>query len=177
MHFRHAAALALVGWYLMMPTVAGCVENDARNNWPLMMPPIVKTEHGDKIDVSAPLNRWWTAGKYPSRESCEWFRARWPSDAATRQQVSSAKCVYIDDLVVWCLSGTFGKEVPKGCSGCFYTLEIRGFGCVTEFKTEAQCKLGADKYIQDYYVEADKRRDLVVVPPEAKCSEIRPLGD
>jgi hypothetical protein len=143
----------------------------------LMMPPIVKTEHGDKIDVSAPLNRWWTAGKYPSRESCEWFRARWPSDAATRQQVSSAKCVYIDDLVVWCLSGTFGKEVPKGCSGCFYTLEIRGFGCVTEFKTEAQCKLGADKYVQDYYVEADKRGDLVVVPPEAKCSEIRPLGD
>ena len=174
MNSRHAAALALVGWYLLSPTVAGCVESDDGNKWPLIMPPITKTEQGTKTDLEAPLYSWWTARKYPSREACERDRAIWPSDSATRQQVLNAKCVYVDDLVTWCLGVALGKEVPKGCSNCAVTLELVGLGCVKEFKKKGECTLAADEYIQDYYVKADKRGDLVIFPPDVACSQLGP---
>jgi hypothetical protein len=48
---RHAAALALVGWYLMMPP------QDLR------VP-------GDEIEETAPLSRWIMAGSYDSADEC-----------------------------------------------------------------------------------------------------------
>jgi len=173
---RYAAALALVVWYLALPTVAGCTESDSGNKWPLMMPPIRETGHGPETDLGTPLNQWWVARKYPSRETCERARANWPSDEATRKQVLNAKCVYRDDLVFWCLGIVEGKAVPKNCANCAFTLELKGHGCVENFKTEGQCTLGADKYVQDYYVSTDKTGELVVVPPVAKCAEIKPPG-
>jgi hypothetical protein len=47
---------------------------------------------------------------------------------------------------------------------------------VEKFKTETECRFGGYKYIQDYYVKADKRGDLVVVPPVPKCYENAPDG-
>ena len=63
-------------------------------------------------------------------------------------------------LVGWCLGITLGKTVPKGCSNCVIDLVLEAEGCVEKFKTEAQCKLGGDTYVQDYYVKADKNGAL-----------------
>ena len=97
MNLRHAAALALVGWYLMAPVVARCVESDRGNKWALKLPPTIKTDYGPEIDLKAPLNQWWGMAKYQSREVCERVRTNWPTDSWTGQQVLHGKCVFIDD--------------------------------------------------------------------------------
>ena len=76
-------------------------------------------------------------------------------------------------LVGWCLGITLGKLVPKNCPNCFYLLDIEAAGCVQKFETEAQCKIALDKWVQDYYVKADKSGELVVVPPGATCTNPR----
>jgi hypothetical protein len=48
---RHAAALALVGWYLMCPPVRG--------TFPRL-----------RIDTSAPLSQWDMAGSYDTAVAC-----------------------------------------------------------------------------------------------------------
>ena len=48
---RHAAALAVVGWYLMMP------------------PDSARIPHS--VDTTAPLPRWSIVANYTSQESCE----------------------------------------------------------------------------------------------------------
>jgi hypothetical protein len=181
MKLRYAVALALVGWYLALQSVAGCTESDSRNEWSLMMPRILKTQHSLEIELGEPLDLWWKASKYPSRELCEQARAKWPYDSATRQQALNAKCVRSDDLVVWCLNVVEGKELPKhckdckDCKDCVYDLVARGHGC-EKFKTEGQCRLAADKYVQDYYVSADKRGLFVAVAPVVRCTEIKHLN-
>ena len=77
-------------------------------------------------------------------------------------------------LVGWCLGVTLGKTVPKGCSNCAFSLELEAISCVEKFKTETECRFGGYKYVQDYYVKAEKADSLVVVPPEAKCEETAP---
>lgn len=59
MNSRHAAALALVGWYLMMP-------------------PFIKVAPGpgdpsrDKVpDSDAPLTKWFWAGSFNSVDACQ----------------------------------------------------------------------------------------------------------
>jgi hypothetical protein len=97
MKLRHAAALALVAWYLMTPVAARCVEH-ANGKWSLRVPPNIKTGHGPEIDFTAPLNHWWSiGGGFRSREACERARANWPTDTWTGQQVLHGKCVLIDD--------------------------------------------------------------------------------
>ena len=49
---RHAAVLALVGWYLMMPPIKG--------NLPDL-----------KTDTDAPLSRWQQRGAYDTAKACE----------------------------------------------------------------------------------------------------------
>ncbi|HWN58602.1 MAG TPA: hypothetical protein VNO74_10910, partial [Methylomirabilota bacterium] len=49
MKARHAAALALVGWYLMVPPIA--------NN--------------GRVDADVPLLRWWKFEKLDSAQECE----------------------------------------------------------------------------------------------------------
>jgi hypothetical protein len=96
MRTRHAAALALVGWYLMTPVSARCVAH-ADGKWSLRIPPTKKTDHGPKIDSSASLNHWWGIGAFRSREDCERVRANWPTDTWTGQQVLHGECVFLDD--------------------------------------------------------------------------------
>jgi hypothetical protein len=54
MNFRHAAVLALVGWYLIMP-------------------PFGKD---GKVDLKAPLARWEQADSFDSAEACHQARAQ-----------------------------------------------------------------------------------------------------
>jgi hypothetical protein len=171
---RLAATIAIVGWFLAVTAVAGCAESDNANKWGLLMPPMTETEQGMKLQLDGPLSSWVEVGNYPSREVCERARANWPCNTANRLQVSNAKCAYIDDLVTWCLSFTEGQTEPKDCANCVHDLVMRGHACVQTFKTEGQCKLGADKFLQDYYVSADRNGELVVVPPEVRCAENGP---
>jgi hypothetical protein len=54
MKLRHAAALALVGWYLMMPPLRG----------------------GGKPDDQAPISAWTVFRKFDSTAACqEWNQA------------------------------------------------------------------------------------------------------
>jgi hypothetical protein len=95
-------------------------------------------------------------------------------------------------VVVWCLSVVEGtnlakecseclsvksvKEVAKDCSKyCAVTLENEAHSCEQEFKTKAQCELGAAKYVQDWNVDADKSGDAVALAPRAECWENRDL--
>ncbi len=52
MKFRHAAALALVGWYLLMP-------------------PIVMEGEKAKVDGSVPLSQWHHVRVYETQSACE----------------------------------------------------------------------------------------------------------
>ena len=79
-------------------------------------------------------------------------------------------------LVGWCLAVQLGKLVDKGCSVCAFSQEIEAISCVEKFKTETECRFGGYKYVQDYYVKADRRGDLVVVPPVPNCYEAAPEG-
>jgi hypothetical protein len=48
---RHAAALALVGWYLMLPPVVG-----GKHHW--------------HLDLSAPLSQWHSVARYDTATQC-----------------------------------------------------------------------------------------------------------
>jgi hypothetical protein len=64
--------------------------------------------------------------------------------------------------------------VPKGCSNCGVPLDIEAESRVEKFKTETECRLGRYRYVQHYYVKADRGGDLVVVPPVPTCHENAP---
>jgi hypothetical protein len=57
MNLRHAAALALVGWYLMVPPASS-----AWGNW------------------SHPVNTWDVHGRFESKDECEKARQQYVSD-------------------------------------------------------------------------------------------------
>ena len=83
MNFRHAAALALAGWYLMGP-------------------PFVN----GRADLKASLSRWTTLGSYDSAEQCEedrqalqragsaWHR---PDPDLSAKAMTLMRCVASDD--------------------------------------------------------------------------------
>ncbi len=93
---RHAAALALVGWYLLMP------------------PPSSKYP-GSVVDTTAPLSQWEVVPSYDyyfkedtshgmTAEQCEQVRlneqgsAKWhPADKLMAQQANNARCVNLPD--------------------------------------------------------------------------------
>jgi len=56
---RHAAALALVGWYLMLPPMTG-----TGAEW--------------TVDINAPIAKWEQSGAYDTAQSCEddWKKGR-----------------------------------------------------------------------------------------------------
>ena len=70
MRFRRAAALALAGWYLMVP-------------------PTVKNA-GWQIDENAPLSRWKIEGSYDSADSCTSDQRTW---------ITTLKSLYGPDYV------------------------------------------------------------------------------
>jgi hypothetical protein len=87
---RHAAALALVGWYLMVPPI---------------------DRSSGQADVSAPLSEWVVYQPVPSRQNCEAQRAAIPAavgvfkekadesiaEKALRQQLLHAQCLELAD--------------------------------------------------------------------------------
>ena len=75
-------------------------------------------------------------------------------------------------VTVWCLSVRLGEKVAKDCSKwCASTLELVAHSCEKEFKTKAQCELGAAKYVQDWNADADKNGDVVAEAPTTHCWE------
>jgi hypothetical protein len=64
---HHAAALALVGWYLMMPPLK---EN------PLVRSPTYepsRSNEGDLVDTKAPLSIWTNVRSFDSASQCNWM--------------------------------------------------------------------------------------------------------
>jgi hypothetical protein len=91
MHLHHAAALALVGWYLMVP------------------PPQFHSRM--PVDPDAPLSKWTVFSSYDSAAECnrDWLEhsklaktklAANPSDEKARiefHQLMSSQCIATDD--------------------------------------------------------------------------------
>jgi hypothetical protein len=92
MTIRHAAALALVGWYLLVP-------------------PISKTNDGYKADFNAPLGKWIVTGVYDQAYSCDQLQGRLVLDQekkieklpllsykwALAQKLATSQCIATDD--------------------------------------------------------------------------------
>ena len=89
MKIHHAAALALVGWYLMMP-------------------PFVNRSNGLTVaDPKAPLPQWSTFGSSDSAAECEQQRIynidrskglpQTPANVAVADQMLHAACIASDD--------------------------------------------------------------------------------
>lgn len=81
MNLRHAAALALVGWYLMIPPTS--------NGLPL---------------ADAPLNLWVQIDTFDTADFCHRDlitgtegKRRWMGDAATFAVLKEARCIASDD--------------------------------------------------------------------------------
>ncbi len=70
---RHAAALALVGWYLMMPLIQGEKETvvDSKAD-----PHLHYIFLDARIDLKAPLSKWTGIYAGESERDCNVFRAR-----------------------------------------------------------------------------------------------------
>jgi hypothetical protein len=91
MKLCHAAALALAGWYLMMP--------------PLKFEPSIG------VDLSAPLSRWSSRAVFDGAQACNEFRTGYlskqqaivnqtPSDRSARliaDQALDSQCISSDD--------------------------------------------------------------------------------
>jgi hypothetical protein len=83
-NFSHAAALAPMGWYLMVP------------------PPL---SHSPKNAQIVPLSRWTRAGAFQSEESCDMKRtaiskldpALGDHRGLPPEEVYDAQCVAVDD--------------------------------------------------------------------------------
>src|SRR5271156_5507454 len=194
---RHAAALALVGWYLMVvpatthaqaSPISRPVDPDAvvpaareahrrseaaiaANQWVLKVPHVTGMNPLFLLDKSAAPKRVVKVG----------IRV-WVDQPNNVREVERKVPSQLDGLPVvvevvgWCLSVRLGKEVPKGCrdgrrpaSECATTLELEAHTCEKEFETKAQCESGADKYVQDWYVDAEKNGDVVVMAPTGEC--------
>ncbi len=91
MNLRHAAALALVGWYLMTP------------------PPLVPPRGEVLVDALAPLSNWRVFHAYDSAKQCEQQHSAMfdeakghqnstdASERAVFQMAMSAQCIATDD--------------------------------------------------------------------------------
>jgi hypothetical protein len=80
MRFRYAAALLLVGWYLLIPPQA----------------------HGGPFDLAAPLSHWLIYGRFDSLHECEHAKAlnretfKAPDDPL-KEAFEHAQCVATND--------------------------------------------------------------------------------
>lgn len=83
MKLRHAAAFALMGWFLMVPPCGQCPKGDSR---------VIMGDTCPCPDPSAPLNKWLKDGSFNSRDACEERRK-----AQTTRSADDYQCVYEDD--------------------------------------------------------------------------------
>ncbi|MGC2492993.1 hypothetical protein [Candidatus Binatus sp.] len=208
MNVRHAAALALVGWYLMVvPTTTNAQASPtptpprkAADVWPTVSqaqaegdyPQLWKAEHRAEAAIAA--NAWVVTVPHVKYMAPDFII----DENARQKGVGEAGIgVFVDKsenvrevagkvppqlngvrvlvraipVAVLCLSVRLGKDVAKDCSDCAVTTENEAYSCLTKFKTEAQCELDAAKYMQDWYTDADKKGDVVVLAPRAECVE------
>ena len=81
MNLRHAAALALVGWYLMVPPL--------------------DRQSPDEFNADAPLGHWQTIGSYDTASECEDTAARLvknnEKDSLKHERLLHGSCVASDD--------------------------------------------------------------------------------
>ncbi len=80
MRFRYAAALVLIGWYLLIPPQA----------------------RGGGFDRAAPLSQWFLYGRFDSLPECEHAKALNQetfknTDDSLRKAFEQAQCVATDD--------------------------------------------------------------------------------
>ena len=166
-HRRSEAAIAANQWILKVPHVTGMnplfFPDKARLAWIRANPSYVRNNTAPKGGVKGGI-RVWVDQPNNVRE----VERQVPS------QLNGVRVVV--EVVGWCMSVGLGKEVPKGCrdgrlpaSECATTLELEAHSCEKEFETRAQCESGAGKYVRDWYVNADKHGDVVVLAPTAEC--------
>jgi hypothetical protein len=206
MNLRHAAALALVGWYLMVvPTTTNAQASPtstpsrkAAHVWPIVSqaqaeadyPQLWKAQRRAEAAIAA--NAWVLKVphvKYMTPDVIIDENARPKGVGETGIGVFVDKSENVREVggkvpseldgvgvhvraipvVVWCLSVSLGTDTPKGCPNCGVTLENEAYSCLTKFKTGAQCESAAAKYRQDWYADADKKGEEVVLAPTAEC--------
>ena len=96
MNLRHAAALALVGWYLMVPPV----------HWGIVKAPM--RSNTVYFDPDAPLSQWWTQDSFETLSDCREGRFVWikneryaekpePGKTILYHAMLNAVCVSTDD--------------------------------------------------------------------------------
>lgn len=166
-HRRSEAAIAANQWVLKVPHVTGMnpifFPDKARLAWIRANPSYVRNNTAPKGGVNGGI-RVWVDQPNNVRE----VERQVPS------QLDGLPVVV--EVVGWCMSVGLGKEVPKGCrdgrlpaSECATTLELEGHSCEKEFETKTRCESGAAMYVRDWYVNADKHGDVVVLAPTAEC--------
>ena len=209
---RHAAALALVGWYLMVvpATTHAQASPISRPVDPDAVVPAAREAHR-RSEAAIAANQWvlkvpHVTGMnplfFPDKARLAWIRANpsyvrnntppkggvkggirvWVDQPNNVREVERKVPSQLDGLPVvvevvgWCLSVSLGEDVPKGCrdgrrpaSECATTLELEAHTCEKEFETKAQCESGAAKYVQDWYIGADKNGEVVTLAPTAEC--------
>jgi len=101
MKLRHAAALALVGWYLTMPPVNPVDERAARLNSDGYMKSGKWT-----VELNAPLVQWTIDERFDTTSGCEVARTRLPGPFASQdgtfekayyKAAKAARCIATDD--------------------------------------------------------------------------------
>ena len=167
---HHAAALALVGWYLLAP-------------------PITHGRSGKHLERSAPLSKWEILRFAQTEGDCQRdsklgspstfyakINGRLQSVSratirASRENSMKPRHAAALSLVVWCLSFIGGKTCPKDYPNCMYDLGMSG---VSEcgFKTKAECEAAEAKEVPDFHAHAEKNGQSVAVPPSiAACAQ------
>jgi hypothetical protein len=88
MKLRHAAAFALVGWYLMVP------------------PSIPGAKHAPYVNDQAPLSMWSIFKSYDSARACEHWRSEIrlgqleqgvPEDSLPHDAITKSNCISSND--------------------------------------------------------------------------------
>jgi hypothetical protein len=78
MNPRHAATLALVSWYLMMPPF-------------IKVGPGPRDPSGDRVpDSDAPLGKWFWAGSFDSVDACQRSQEKEIAETQRRNSLSSS---------------------------------------------------------------------------------------
>jgi hypothetical protein len=89
MNLRHAVALALAGWYLMIPPVVPYPGQEMKDAETLMKSGAWLT------DVQAPLSRWQVSESYDQASDCEELKDKMIVDSKRHCHSTTWKCAYL----------------------------------------------------------------------------------
>jgi hypothetical protein len=164
---RAEAAIAANAWVRKVPHVKYVVPDFMRGENPVSPTPF----WGIGVFVDKSENVREVAGKVPPQ--LDGVRVLVIAAPVVFWCLSVVEGMNVSKECSECRSDRLGKEVAKDCSKwCAATLEGEAHSCEKEFKTKAQCELGAAKYVQDWYVDADKNGDVVGIASTVHCWEI-----